>query len=248
MLPLLAGLLVMAGCSSMRENPDGAFAPRPENATSDSYQLVRLDENRYHGGLDKASLLMFIDRYRKDYEVIKPASDFAQDHDNGIRYQQYLDNVQSFKDSKLDAAERYLKSLPEAMRFTRADLDPKTYDIGDINWRDTARKLRVVDFYAQYSSDDWSPYAFIINLLPPAKNGYGKLALSVNGETLYFRKKMRKKIWSFAPNYFWVYAYVLTLDNSADQAPMLLIINDPNDHGDMNGTYLVMPQADIAEN
>lgn len=227
----------------MREDPTDAFAPRPENATTASYQMVRLDEGRHRGAWDRASLLAQIAHYRAQYQSIKTRGDFGQDYQQEHCYKTYQVRVQSFQDSDLDAAERYLKSLPDTLSFTPADPDEGKRDIGDVVWTDDRRALRVVDFYAQHYSDDWSPYAFVINLIPTARDGYGKLSLTIRGETLSFRRAVRKRIWTFSSGYFWVYTRLLVQKDGTDRLPMLLIIDDPNDRGEMNGTYLIMPRS-----
>jgi hypothetical protein len=247
LVALLAAVLVSGtGCSSMREDPTDAFAPRPENATSASYQIVRLDEDPPNGMLNRTSLLAKISRYRSTYRTIETRSDFGQDYYEEHRYRTYQMRLQSFQDSDLAAAERYLQSLPESITFVPTDSDDQKYDIGDIDWTAEQRALRVVDFYAQNYSDDWSPYAFVINLIPTARDGYGKLSLSIAGETLSFRRAMRKRLWTFSSGYFWVYTRLLRPSDTAKPLPMLVVIADPNNRGEMNGTYLIMPRIDTS--
>ncbi len=235
-------LFFTAGCSSVREEPKDEFAPRPENARSQSYRLVRLNEDKYSGKLDINNLLKKIASFRQQYQKVKTIEDFSYSYDKENEYKNYSKKLQSFKDSDLDAAEKYLKSLPPETEFSLLKTDEgKKYDIGDIDWTDSSRQLQITDFYAQYYSDDWSPYFFIINLIPTARNGYGKLQLSVNGENLIFRKKVRKKIWTFSSGYFWVHTKIYTTGSNSKTLPMIISIEDPNDHGDMNGAYLVIP-------
>ena len=243
---LLVALMFLMGCSSVREDPDDSFAPRPENAESSSYQIVRLGEASYHGDLDKASLLHRIDLYRRKYKKIKTRSDFAEGSYGGDRFKEYLEVAQSFLDSDLDAAEKYIESWPDSISFKKADPDEGKYDTGDISWTDKSRKLRIVDFYSQYYSDDWSSFAFIINMIPTARNGYGRFEFNLNDETLFFRKKVRKSIWTFSSGYFWVYTDILIMEGGEDQVPMLVSISDPNDHGYMNGIYLVLPRKGVS--
>lgn len=159
-LILLVVLLLVLGCSSVYEDPDDSFAPRPENAKSDSYQIVRLGEERTSSGIRKNYLLEMIEAYRDKYKSIKVRSDFNSDYVGEHSYEKYLKNVQAFKDSDLDAAEEYIKSFPDSLKFTSTGLDEGKYDIGDINWRSNSRKLRISDFHAQRYTDDWSAYAF----------------------------------------------------------------------------------------
>jgi hypothetical protein len=244
MIALMAAVLFSgAGCSTMREDPTDAFAPRPENATSTSYRMVRLDEGRHGNTWDRASLLAKIARYRKQYQSVKDRSDFGKDYVAEHSHNTYQVRVKSFLDSDLDAAEQYLQSLPDDFRFMPADPDDGKRDIGDIDWTDDARALRVVDFYAQQYTDDWSPYAFGINLIPTARDGYGKLSLNVHGESLAFRRAVRKRIWTFSSGYFWVYTRLLVSQEGKDRVPMLVVIADPNDRSVMNGTYLIMPRS-----
>lgn len=233
---LLMGLFFV-GCSSVREDPDDSFAPRPENAKSASYMIVRLGEEETFSGIRKHQLLDIIKNYREKYAIIKAQSDFGTGHYDDIRYREYSQKVQAFKDSDLDAAEKYIKTFPDSLKFSS----------GDNTRVDLSDKLRIVDFYGQYYTDDWSAYAFIINMIPTARNGYVKLELDINGEKLAFRKKARKKIWRFSPEYFWMYVDFYFFENSQAHAPALLSISDPNDHGDMNGIYLIMPQAGVAD-
>ncbi len=90
----------------MRDAPTDAFAPRPENATSASYQLVRLDDGRQRGTWDRSSLLANLAQYRAEYQPSKSRSDFGQDYYEEHRYQTYLVQLKSFQDSDLESAER----------------------------------------------------------------------------------------------------------------------------------------------
>ncbi|MCM8537208.1 MAG: hypothetical protein NE334_14810 [Lentisphaeraceae bacterium] len=245
---LIALLMYFVGFSSMGKKTGDSFAPRPENAKSDSIQIVRLDESRYSEGLSKLYLLEKIKRYRQDYETIKTESDFSSNYVNQNPYDKYLKNLQSFKDSDLDAAEAYLKSLPDSIKFTPTSVDQNKRDYGDINWRDKDRTLRVADFYGDLSNSGWSPYAFIINMIPTARVGYGKLELNVDGESLYFRKNASKFVWRLTPTYYRVNAKIQTLENAQGQLPMLLQIYGANNPDDMNGTYLVMPREGASIN
>ena len=240
--------MYLVGCSSMGKKTGDSFAPRPENAKSKSIQIVRLDESRYSEGLSKLYLLEKIKRYRQDYETIKTESDFSSSYVNHNPYEQYLKNLQSFKDSDLDGAEAYLKSLPDSIKFTPTPIDENKHDYGDINWRDKDRTLRISDFYGDLSNDGWSPYAFIINMIPTARVGYGKFELNIDGESLYFRKSASKFVWRLTPTYYWVNAKIQTLENAQGQLPMLLEIDGANNPDDMNGTYLVMPREGASVN
>ena len=73
-LILFLTLIVITGCSQVREDPGDSFAPRPENAKSASYQIVRLCEGKHYGKWGKPFLLKLIENYRKLYETIKAES------------------------------------------------------------------------------------------------------------------------------------------------------------------------------
>ncbi len=245
---LLLGVAVLiTGCSSVREPPTDAFAPRPESAKSASYQIVRLSEDRYSHNLTKEDLLKCIGRYRENYRVIKKETDFPDDYYSEHVKKQYFINVQSFKDSDLPAAERYLKSLPNTIEFTPADPDEYKHRLGEIDFTDKNRKLRIIDFYHRNYTSDWTIWTVVLGFIKTAREGYGKFTFSIKGEALEFRKTVQKRIWTFSAGYFEVHTQIYTIKNDPDHVPMLLVIHDPNDHGDMNGTYLIMPRnmADI---
>ena len=141
-----------------------------------------------------------------------------------FKHQNDKNNALSYDMSVLDFAEASLKALPESMVLESMLGDNGKYDLGDIPWHSEKRLLQVVDFYRMFYTDSWSTFAVIINLLPTQAEGYAKLELKLHEESVLFRTRAKRFIWTLKPSYFWIYTDLLAFTNAHISTPMLIKI------------------------
>lgn len=248
----IIGSAILCGCASVETGSEKArqLAPRIDDIDSKSFQVIKLTEGFIKQSdfaqypdkrtvIEQRNIISVIETFKKKYAK-PPAKDAFS---NMANEQEWVDEYNFLKSKwdphKLDKALKYFETQPKELKFVSHFGTQYSYD--DINWSNTEQNLIITNFVSEYKSDDWSPYAFILNWFPTKHVGYGKFSFSVDGENIDFRSSAQKAIWSFS-NKYWGYAKIFSTENGKDKAPLLIQISHPMNPDKDNGFYLVIPK------
>ncbi|TGL65281.1 hypothetical protein [Leptospira jelokensis] len=191
------------------------------------YQTVGGEERMVYTQED---LIKGIQSYKEQYSDSKPKWEYAN-------LEQYQFEKKNMDPEKLDAVIKFLKKEKEPYVFTSHR--KIQYDWGTVDWKDKNENLILSKFYGQYFDNDWSPYAFLINLIPNQIVGIGIFRFQINEQVVEFRANARKTIWRF-PFRYWAHTHIFSTKNGKNKFPILVQISDPNDRDkSQNGLYFI---------
>ena len=214
-----------------------ALGPRIDDfLETQSYQVVKISDertpseyvsNNYESKIVKTNstkLLVAIDNYIDQHKKYESNSNYIMNH---LKSKFHLEKVLK--------AKTYLKNNPD-LEFT--SLKGTQYCFDCINWKEHKHNIQIIDFETSFLSDAWSSYALLIKYIPTYKVGSALFELKIDNESIRFRSRAQKQIWSFKDHY-WAYVEIYVTKAGVKHAPILIEVSDPNRSYEENGTYLV---------
>ncbi|EOQ89743.1 hypothetical protein LEP1GSC202_1327 [Leptospira yanagawae serovar Saopaulo str. Sao Paulo = ATCC 700523] len=235
--PIILFLLV----NCMVSKYSGNIPRLDEKSQNKSIQIVKIAEqlrfSHYQTVAGEArmvytqeDLIKGIQIYKEQYSNSKPKWEYANQ-------EQYQFEKKNMDPVKLEGVINHLKNANEPYVFVSHR--KIQYDWGTVDWKDKNENLILSEFYGHYFDDDWSPYAFLINLIPNQIVGTGIFRFQINDEVVEFRANARKTIWRF-PIRYWAHTHIFSTKNGKNKFPILIQINDPNDReNSQNGLYFI---------
>lgn len=207
-----------------------------------SYEVIKISDDRIDGSpiYDKSNLatLFSIDKSQIENTIQKYVNTY-QEPNIYRNKERFAFTKSKYRSEQIKKVNLYLELLPEDVVFTQQN--PAQYCPECTNWINNPYNISIIDFASSYTEYEGNPYVPFLHLIPRWKVGSALYSINVGEDKLLFRAGAQKRFWSWRDIY-WGHVVVFSTAKGKEQAPLLVVINDPNDRYLHNGSYIIIPK------
>ena len=208
-----------------------------------SYEVIKISDDRIDGtpiydksnlatlfAINKSQIINAIEEYTNTYQ-----------EPNIYRNKEIFSFTESkYRSEKINKVKQYLELLSEDVTFTQHN--PAQYCPECTNWINNQYNISIIDFKSSYTIAQRSTYLSFLHKIPTSHVGTALFKIDVGEDKLLFRAGALKKFWSWK-DIIWAHVVVFSTTKGKEQAPLLVVVDDPNDRYLHNGSYIIIPKS-----
>jgi hypothetical protein len=208
-----------------------------------SYEVIKISDDRIDGTpiYDKSNLatLFSIDKNLIE-NTIEEYVNAYQEPNIYRNKERFAFTKSKYRSEKIKKVNLYLELFPEDVVFTQQN--PAQYCPECTNWINNPYNISIIDFASSFTEAQRSTYLSFLHKIPTSKVGSALYKVNVGEDKLLFRAGAKKRFWSWRDIY-WGHVVVFSTTKGKEQAPLLVVVDDPNDRYLHNGSYIIIPKS-----